>query len=266
MERLQGIEGVRPTAFSTAYTYHKMKRIVQEFVSDSLSPGGRVLDVGCNRGFDLLRLHARFSSLGLKLYGIDVSPADLRVAKERCRSVPPPASVSFQLSVAERLPHRDGTFDAVLCSEVVEHLPDPDRALGEIWRVTKPGGVLALTTPNAGNKLHKLRKFLPRSFRRKAKEWRQLQHEIDIERKGAGGVNLPHVSELSAKEWCEKCRKAGFEIVEVRRGSLLYGDPYLEGRPAIWALSVIMDSFLDRITNDWSWQVLIKAKKAGGSL
>jgi ubiquinone/menaquinone biosynthesis C-methylase UbiE len=261
LERLQGVEGVRPTAFSTAYTYHKMKSIVQEFVGEVISGGGRVLDVGCNRGYDLLRLSERYLSPGLKLYGLDVSRDDVRVAIERANFVQNPDAFVFLLSEVEKMPFRDDAFDAIICSEVVEHLPDPDAALSEISRVLRPRGVLALTTPNPGNKLHRLRKFLPANLRAKTDEWREMQHEIDKNRRTAAGVNLPHISEMSAKEWCEKCRAAGLQVMDVRRGSLLFGDPYLENRPVRWAAVVIADRLLDRISRDWSWQVLIKARK-----
>lgn len=46
------------------------------------------------------------------------------------------------------LPFDDGTFDAVLCFETVEHFPNPERMVSEIGRVTRPGGMLVLTTPS----------------------------------------------------------------------------------------------------------------------
>lgn len=46
-----------------------------------------------------------------------------------------------------RIPVRDGSFDAVLCSEVLEHVDDPVAALSELKRVVKPGGMLILTAP-----------------------------------------------------------------------------------------------------------------------
>jgi len=48
-----------------------------------------------------------------------------------------------------RLPFREGLFDLVLCTEVLEHLHTPELALKELWRVLRPGGKLLLTTPFA---------------------------------------------------------------------------------------------------------------------
>jgi SAM-dependent methyltransferase len=45
------------------------------------------------------------------------------------------------------LPFRDGTFDTVLCNEVLEHVPEPSRLMAEAERVLRPGGYLLLTTP-----------------------------------------------------------------------------------------------------------------------
>ena len=53
------------------------------------------------------------------------------------------------LGSAQALPLCDASADAVLCTEVIEHLEDPAHALGEFRRVTKPGGDILLTTPNS---------------------------------------------------------------------------------------------------------------------
>lgn len=47
------------------------------------------------------------------------------------------------------IPERDGAFDAILCSEVLEHIPDPLKALAEFRRLLRPGGTLILTAPFA---------------------------------------------------------------------------------------------------------------------
>ena len=106
-----------------------------------IGPGHRVLDMGCGRGFYL-----KFTS---ELYPeADVVGVELdRPLLDRARAeVPGVRTLSADVC---RLPFPDGHFDRVIFSEVIEHVDDDEGALSELWRVTAPGGVLALTTPNA---------------------------------------------------------------------------------------------------------------------
>ncbi|NEB75947.1 class I SAM-dependent methyltransferase, partial [Streptomyces sp. SID14478] len=99
-----------------------------------------VLDVGCGDG-TAARTAARLLS-GHRLIGVDWSQDALRRAATRV-----PHVVRGELT-DHGLPFRDGAADAVLLSEVIEHLVDPDAALDEIRRVLRPGGHLMLSTPN----------------------------------------------------------------------------------------------------------------------
>jgi SAM-dependent methyltransferase len=98
-------------------------------------PRGRVLDIPAGKGDDSRRLLA---------LGYDVVPADLfpetfdRAIGLKCE----PADL------AKAWPFADGSFDYVLSSEAIEHLPDQMHMLGECARVLRPGGRLFLTTPN----------------------------------------------------------------------------------------------------------------------
>jgi SAM-dependent methyltransferase len=91
-----------------------------------------VLEVGCGTGLILERLarEARAAT------GVDLSPGML--ARARARGLDVVAG-----SVTE-LPFRDESFDLVVSFKVLAHVPDIDRALGEVARVTRPGGQLAL--------------------------------------------------------------------------------------------------------------------------
>ncbi|MEV0599605.1 methyltransferase domain-containing protein [Streptomyces sp. NPDC050315] len=99
-----------------------------------------VLDVGCGDGSAAATAAPYLS--GHRLVGVDWSQDALRRAAMRL-----PYAVRGELTGAG-LPFGDGVADAVLFSEVVEHLVDPDTALDELRRVLRPGGHLLLSTPN----------------------------------------------------------------------------------------------------------------------
>ena len=100
-------------------------------------PQHRVLEVGVGAGnvLDAVPTGQRF--------GLDLSPSILRDARLRLAS-----RATLLRGDAALLPFKDGAFDRVLASEVLEHLPDPGTAVGEIARVTRPGGVVVLSVPN----------------------------------------------------------------------------------------------------------------------
>jgi SAM-dependent methyltransferase len=100
----------------------------------------------------LCSIAERFHALGRDplLVGIDASAVQLEymaqvVAKRGCSNV-----MSIHAN-AEHLPFTDGAFDAIVCSEVLEHIRAPQIALAEMHRVLKPGGKLLLSTPSKLN-------------------------------------------------------------------------------------------------------------------
>jgi ubiquinone/menaquinone biosynthesis C-methylase UbiE len=99
----------------------------------------RILDAGCGNGrySHFLLRHADADAV---LTGFDLSVKMLGRARARLRS-PRVGLVAADLT---RLPYPDGTFDAVVCGWVLEHLPDPMPGLNELARVMVPGGKLLL--------------------------------------------------------------------------------------------------------------------------
>lgn len=115
-----------------------------------LVDGQRVLDLGCGRGRHLHALY--WHERALDVTGLDLDFADLGAAIDGFFELPPPPETPprtavFTVGDAGRLPFADASFDAVICSEVLEHLPDVPLALSEIDRVLKPGGKFALSVP-----------------------------------------------------------------------------------------------------------------------
>lgn len=99
----------------------------------------KVLSIGCGIGYELDWL---FKNGYTNLYGIDINPRSLDVAKRNC----PQAHLRY--GDVYKIPFETNSIDLVLLIEVIEHLDCPTKALGEIYRVLKPDGVLLLTTPN----------------------------------------------------------------------------------------------------------------------
>ncbi|MFJ2740700.1 methyltransferase domain-containing protein [Streptomyces sp. NPDC087440] len=110
------------------------------------SPGATVLDVGCGDGTAAVTAAPLLP--GHRLVGVDWSQDALRRASRRFAATSGElCAVRGQLTDGG-LPFASASADAVLFSEVIEHLVDPDSALDEIRRVLKPGGHLMLSTPN----------------------------------------------------------------------------------------------------------------------
>lgn len=102
----------------------------------SETPAKTVLDVGCGEGFVIRSLYERRPDLSLA--GLDAEPDVLKIATFQN------PEARFFLADGRRLPVRDEQFDLVLCNEVLEHLPDPRRALQELARVSKEHVILSV--------------------------------------------------------------------------------------------------------------------------
>ena len=95
--------------------------------------GTRVLDVGCGTGLAA----AAFLDAGACMTGIDIAPQMLVRARKHL------PTVRFDLGAAEELPYADAAFDAVICAQAF-HWFERDRALAEMARVVRPGGLVAI--------------------------------------------------------------------------------------------------------------------------
>jgi SAM-dependent methyltransferase len=114
-----------------------------------LRAGDRLLDLGCGFGrhaFEALRRGARVVACDMALPEL-VQVLDTAAAMLEAGEIAPGLSCTSVNGDGTRLPFADGSFDRIIASEVMEHVPDDLAALDELTRVLCPGGTIAVTVP-----------------------------------------------------------------------------------------------------------------------
>ncbi len=104
----------------------------------------RVLDVGAGGGL----FSASLAAAGCDVVGLDASLPSLEVARRHTIPAASGCAPSYVAGNAMMLPLADASFDAVVCSEVLEHVAAPGTLIEEAARVLRPGGVFCFDTPN----------------------------------------------------------------------------------------------------------------------
>jgi ubiquinone/menaquinone biosynthesis C-methylase UbiE len=126
-----------------AFFHRNRAWVVRRMVAKYATPNAPILDAGCGTGLNLRHLPEGST-------GVDINPRNIEVLRKRL-----PNHIVVEGDV-EALPFEDASFGTILCTEVIEHIPDPSAALAEYRRVLQPGGVLIGSVP-ARSAIWKLR-------------------------------------------------------------------------------------------------------------
>lgn len=120
-----------------------------DFQRLGIGPATKVIDVGCGAGRHAFEAYRR----GADVVAFDQDAAELRSVDTLLRAMaetgeaPKAASAKVVRGDALNLPYADETFDCVIASEILEHIPEDDAAIAELIRVLKVGGTLAVSVP-----------------------------------------------------------------------------------------------------------------------
>jgi len=117
-----------------AFFHRNRARVVRKLIAKYAVTNGAILDAGCGTGLNLRHLPAGS-------VGVDINPRNVALLQQRL-----PNHLVIEGDV-EHLQFSDGSFGTILCTEVIEHIPDPALALSEFRRVLQPGGVLIGSVP-----------------------------------------------------------------------------------------------------------------------
>ena len=174
-----------------------------------LRPGERVLDMGCGAGRHAFEMYRR----GADVVAFDQDGDELAKvldtfgAMKAAGEVPAGAEADIKQGDALEMPFPDEEFDRVVAAEVLEHIPEDERAIAELVRVLRPGGTIAVTVPRwlpekvcwaLSDEYHEVEGGHVRIYR---------GHELvgKLEAAGLEYVGRDHAHGLHAPYWWLKC-------------------------------------------------------------
>lgn len=162
--------------------------------------GGKLLEMGCGLGHLLGLLQDDFHCVGIDLIDYSVEQTKLNA----------PKAEAYQMSADDLSTFETGTFSAVVALHLVEHLPNPEHTIGEVYRLLKPGGLWLFATPHPD---YSLRRFKDRD-------------------NDAIGKDKTHINVHPPSQWRTWCEASGFKMVK-HFGDGLWDVPYLPLIPKV---------------------------------
>jgi ubiquinone/menaquinone biosynthesis C-methylase UbiE len=116
----------------------------------------KILDVGCGPGLLSKELSIRFPKA--KITGIDISRYSIKLAKKNCKAI---KNINFIIADVHKLPFPDEYFDLVVCKDSFHQFSNPIKAIKEMYRVLKPGGIIYIQDLRRDVPLYLIKMVLP---------------------------------------------------------------------------------------------------------
>jgi len=190
----------------------------------------KILDIGCSKCDVLLAL----LKMGFEnLTGVNLFPYDLKWLSDKVYFKRYFGNSAGKIKYVicdidkEPLPFKDSRFDVILLFDVIEHLHDPERILKEIYRVSRRGALLAISTPNVANLRNRINVIFGRSIYSPLNEWLSESQRIND---GNFRRFIGHIREYTMEEVEFMMKKYGFKEVLLKKwyashlqhGSVMY--------------------------------------------
>jgi 2-polyprenyl-6-hydroxyphenyl methylase/3-demethylubiquinone-9 3-methyltransferase len=147
--------------------------VLEECLQGRALAGTQWLDAGCGTG----TLTRFLAEKGCSVTGLDAAPQMIDLARERSQAHTQREQMRFKVSgqdaggSIECLSDAAGSLDGILCSSVVEYMPEAEQLVREFARVLKPGGILLISVPNAQSIVRRAQVGLYQLGRRLGRPW-----------------------------------------------------------------------------------------------
>jgi ubiquinone/menaquinone biosynthesis C-methylase UbiE len=125
------------------YGFMEYDKNLCRYICERVKAGSRLLDVACGTGYPFADF---LQQAGYSVYGLDIAPLLI----EKCRQLYP--EVKSEVGDVENMDYPDNKFDSTYCFHSSWYFPDLNKALDEMLRVTRPGGLVMLDINNRHNK------------------------------------------------------------------------------------------------------------------
>jgi ubiquinone/menaquinone biosynthesis C-methylase UbiE len=240
------------------YVHRALMSATLEMVRSCARSGDRILDAGCGEGALVLALSTELADRNVTVTGVDISTPNVATGLARLRDSNGAPGTEILVADLESLPFADGSFDVVVSSHVLEHLPHFERGLAELRRVSRDVLVLGLPTclnPCAmailgGDSYWTISRRTPYAFfLGLGRVVGNLRGE-GVDEGYVGRKDLPH---LWRYPWVMRSavEKAGFDIVRFEAPTLAI--PYL---PGLLPGGLRLQRNLDRLRRARGWRNL----------
>ncbi|HQR40451.1 MAG TPA: class I SAM-dependent methyltransferase [Blastocatellia bacterium] len=208
-------------------------------------PSKELLEVGCGMGSDLLQ----FARGGALVTGLDYTPKSIELTRRRFAVYDVPGR--FTVGDAENLPFPDASFDVVYSNGVLHHTPDTQRAIDEVYRVLRPGGVAKVMLYHRQSLYYWLviilRFGILRGELAKSTAEEIMSRYVEYSETGA----RPLVRAYTRDEVIRMFGRFGEKNTAVRQLT----------REELHLPALVPDGLVARLGERWGWNVIITARK-----
>lgn len=207
-----------------------------------------VLDVGCGYGNHLFMLCSRLGKRSnFRLVGVNLDSVQLGFAQAFANSVSGYENCEFRFAdLVKGLPFGSDEFDVVSISDVLEHMTDPHAALVELRRVTRPGGLIVLSTPLKDGLFKLLAKvantatggLLYRAY------YRGKNTQLDERGRPIMSVRAgnDHVSEMNLRQLTNLAESAGLQVKEKHLMQIMSGSRWFDRHPFLLSALLFLEA------------------------